>query len=290
MEKKTSVIWRTLIPTYQRRDQQQPPPGWLDNVTGYDQNHGDDDGTNKLYPPPPAYVPIPEHDRNSAVPNVSVPVVSEDLARQALMQFVGKKWTHSSKPARGMIFKDMKPFTVYRYRLETYTESRSSAWDCEPYTNQFVDGPHYGMSPPPWDVPVEVPPMYTDVSLKVRVPHSSFVKECHQCDGKGKVRCRNCHGKGKRRCMSCSGNGRKKKKRCSSCSGSGRKRCSSCSGKGLKTCKSCLGHQNLLHFIQLSVTWKNHVFEFIPDRYPEFPIKKFEKVSGDAFFVEESIL
>ena len=35
---------------------------------------------------------------------------------------------------------------------------------------------------------------------------------------------------------------------------------------------------------------KNHVFEFVPDRLPEFPLKKFEKVSGDAFFVDESIL
>uniref|UniRef100_A0A4W5JPG2 Uncharacterized protein n=1 Tax=Hucho hucho TaxID=62062 RepID=A0A4W5JPG2_9TELE len=45
-----------------------------------------------------------------------------------------------------------------------------------------------------------------------------------------------------------------------------------------------------MHFIQLTITWKNHVFEFVPDRLPEFPLKKFEKVSGDAFFVDESIL
>ncbi|KAJ8259298.1 hypothetical protein COCON_G00183100 [Conger conger] len=137
---------------------------------------------------------------------------------------------------------------------------------------------------------MEVPPMYTDVSLKVRVPHSSFVKVCHQCHGRGKVKCRNCFGRGKTKCLSCSGNGRKGKRRCSTCSGSGRRRCIQCFGKGHKTCKSCLGHQNLLHFIQLTVTWKNQVHAFIPDRYPEFPIKKFEKVSGDAFFVDESIL
>lgn len=40
--------------------------------------------------------------------------VSEDAARDALLQFVGKKWTYSSKPAKNLIFKDMKPFTVYR--------------------------------------------------------------------------------------------------------------------------------------------------------------------------------
>lgn len=35
---------------------------------------------------------------------------------------------------------------------------------------------------------------------------------------------------------------------------------------------------------------KNQVFEFIPDRLPEFPLKKFEKVSGEAFFVDEHLL
>lgn len=35
---------------------------------------------------------------------------------------------------------------------------------------------------------------------------------------------------------------------------------------------------------------KNQVYEFIPARLPEFPIKKFEKVSGEAFFIDESLL
>lgn len=43
-------------------------------------------------------------------------------------------------------------------------------------SGQVVDGPQYGMSPPPWDIPVSVPLRYTDVVEKVRVPHSSLVK------------------------------------------------------------------------------------------------------------------
>lgn len=35
---------------------------------------------------------------------------------------------------------------------------------------------------------------------------------------------------------------------------------------------------------------KNNVSEFIPDRQPDFPDRKFEKVSGDAFFIDESLL
>ncbi|KAG7478173.1 hypothetical protein MATL_G00077580 [Megalops atlanticus] len=267
-----------------------PPPGWLDNVTGYDGMFPDQDCADILYPPPKDHVPVPENDRGSAVPEVRVPVVTEDVAREALLQFVGKKWTYSSKPARNMVFKDLRPFTVYRYRLETFTESRSSTWKFEPYTDQFVDGPQYGMSPPPWDVMVQPPHPFVDSTLDVRVPHSSFIKTCHQCQGRGRVRCKRCHGKRKVLCTYCRGNGRARKKRCSHCHGTGRKRCTPCHGKGSQVCSSCKGHKNLMHFIQLTIKRKNHTFEFIPDRLPEFPVKKFEKVSGDPFFVDESVL
>lgn len=39
-----------------------------------------------------------------------------------------------------------------------------------------MDGPQYGMSPAPWDIPVSLPQRYTDKVEKIRVPHSSFVK------------------------------------------------------------------------------------------------------------------
>ena len=100
-------------------------------------------------------------------------------------------------------------------------------------------------------------------------------------------------------------------------------RCISCQGHGFKTCSVCHGSQNLLHYIQLTVTWcvrdthrysdtwraevhhlfvylcvcvcvcvcrKNNVDDFIPDRQPDFPDKKFEKVTGDPFFIDESVL
>ncbi|KTF71740.1 hypothetical protein cypCar_00042398 [Cyprinus carpio] len=34
---------------------------------------------------------------------------------------------------------------------------------------------------------------------------------------------------------------------------------------------------------------KNQVFVFIPNRVPGFPLKKFEKVSGEAFFVDDNL-
>ncbi|XP_052394401.1 protein SSUH2 homolog isoform X2 [Carassius gibelio] len=248
----------TFDPNLPEEGPSAPPPGWLDSVTGYEEHTGGD-CTDQICPPPPDFVPKPENDKNASVPNVMVPTVSEDVARDALLQFVGKKWTYSSKPAKNLIFKELIPFTVYRYRLETFTESRSSAWESEPHTGQCVDGPQNGVSPPPWNVQVSYPPKFTNAVQKVRVPHSSFIKPCHRCHGNGKVRCTHCRGQGLTRCMFCHGSGHSRNRRCTTCHGRGRKR-------------------------------KNQVFEFIPNRVPEFPLKKFEKVSGEAFFVDENLL
>ncbi|KAF0034716.1 hypothetical protein F2P81_012474 [Scophthalmus maximus] len=327
-----------------------PPPGWLDDIHGYQGHKGGQDD-NPLYPPPPAYNPQPELNRNTLVPNVRVPTVSEDEARHALLKFVESKWTYSSKPARNLTFKELKPITVYRYRLETYTETRTSTWQFESYNGQMVDGPQYGMCPAPWDIPVTLPQRYTDMVEKVRVPHTSFVKLCHTCNGCGRTRCVSCYGRGveiilrpnqkiffsqhksdivspslrcssggdtdtlehaepseherlhnveaigdvtrivvlQKRCTICY-HGRSRNKRCTSCHGRGRKRCTHCHGHGYKTCSICHGSKNLLHFILLTVTWKNNVGDFIPDRQPDFPDKKFKKVTGDPFFVDESVL
>ncbi|KAI9540609.1 hypothetical protein NQZ68_038982 [Dissostichus eleginoides] len=265
-----------------------PPPGFLDDVHGYLGHKGE--GDHPLYPPPPAYVPQPELNKNTLVPEVKVPTVSEDVAREALLKFVESKWRYSSKPARNMVFKQLKPITVYRYRLETYTETRTSAWEFEPFTGQVVDGPQYGASPPPWDIPLMLPQRYSDRVEKTRVPHSSFVKMCHKCNGCGRTRCVGCHGRGQKRCPFCHGHGRSRNKRCNSCNGRGRKRCISCHGRGYKTCSVCQGSQNMLHSIQLTVTWKNNISNFIPDRQPDFPDKNFENVSGDPFFIDESNL
>lgn len=35
---------------------------------------------------------------------------------------------------------------------------------------------------------------------------------------------------------------------------------------------------------------KNNIDHFIPDRQPDFPDEKFQKVSGDPFFIDENVL
>ncbi|XP_056885526.1 protein SSUH2 homolog [Takifugu flavidus] len=232
-----------------------------------------------LYPPPPAYTPQPEANRNTLVPDVRVPKVSEDQAREALLRFVESRWRYSSKPARNLAFRQLQALTVYRYRLETYTETRTSSWQFEVYNGQPVDGAEFGVSPPPWEIPVPPPQIFTDRVETLRVPHSSIVKK----------HCILCHGRGHRRIP---GNHKRASKTriCTSCHGRGRKRCSFCQGRGFKTCSACQGSQNLVHYIQLTVTWKNNVSVFIPDRQPDFPDQNFEKVSGEPFFLDENTL
>ncbi|XP_041080738.1 protein SSUH2 homolog isoform X1 [Polyodon spathula] len=266
------------------------PSGLLDTVSGYEGTPSDGVGEDKIYPPPSDRLPKPANDQNASVPHVRLPTVSEDTARAALLEYVGRKWNYRSKPAKELVFRDLTPFTTYRYRLETFTESRGTAWAFEPYTNQLVDGPQYGDPPPPWDVMVEVPPMYIDSCQKVRVPHTSFVKVCHRCHGKGHVQCSQCNGWGKTQCSFCFGSGHRSGESCTFCHGSGQSRCFHCSGRGTKTCDICKGHRNLMHFIQLIVTWKNQIYQHVPDRCPDFPVKLFEKVNGDKFFVDESAL
>ncbi|CAL8383610.1 unnamed protein product [Boreogadus saida] len=167
-------------PTIPEEGPSAPPAGWLDDVQGYQGHGGADPGHNPLYPPPPAYSAQPELNRNTSVPEVRVPVVSEDEARTALLKFVESKWNYSTKPARNMTFRTLQPVVVYRYWLETYTETRTSSWACEPFSGQTVDGPQYGLSPPPWEVPVSPPQRYEDQVQMTRVPHSSFVKVPHR--------------------------------------------------------------------------------------------------------------
>uniref|UniRef100_A0A3B4XE39 Ssu-2 homolog n=1 Tax=Seriola lalandi dorsalis TaxID=1841481 RepID=A0A3B4XE39_SERLL len=278
-----------------------PPPGWLDDIHGY-QGHKGGRESLVLFCSLLGFFSA----TFSNLPLLLVPTISEDVARDALLKFVESKWRYSSKPARNLTFKELNPITVYRYRLETYTETRTSAWQFEPYNGQVVDGPQYGMSPPPWDVPVTLPQRYTDVVENIRVPHTSFVKTCHKCHGCGRTRCISCFGRGQVRCISSyildiyilymrqqeRQSGKFHDSRCTFCHGNGRSRnkCHFCHGHGYKTCSVCHGSQNLMHFILLTVTWKNNVEEFIPDRQPDFPDKKFEKVTGDPFFIDQNLL
>uniref|UniRef100_A0A8C4WAJ5 Ssu-2 homolog n=1 Tax=Gopherus evgoodei TaxID=1825980 RepID=A0A8C4WAJ5_9SAUR len=213
-----------------------------------------------------------------------IPTMTEDMARNAFLSFVNSKCCYGNKAAGELVIQDLRQMTVYRYRLETYHESRLSEWTFQPFTNNLVDGPQNGASPQPWDIKVQAPPMFQDDTKKFRVPHSSLVKVFQSMDQlKSRAKCM--------RCVTCSGTRHRKKqqKRCKMRSGTGRKRCSTCSGRGNKTCRTCQGEKKLLHFIQLIITWKNKMFEFVSEHQLNFPGELLSKVNGENVFKDENV-
>nr|XP_014586931.2 protein SSUH2 homolog isoform X4 [Equus caballus] len=251
-------------------------------------------GGQQIFFPPSEAPGRPQEPRcwSSFLEHSRVPVVTEEVAREALLSFVNSKCCYGSAAAGDLIIQELKPQTLCRYRLETFSESRISEWTFQPFTSHSVDGPHRGTSPRLWDIKVQVPPMFQEDTRKFQVPHSSLVKQCHKCHGRGCYKCSGCHGAGLARCPSCSGAKRRARqpRRCQLCSGSGRRRCSTCSGRGSKTCATCKGEKKLLHFIQLVIMWKNSLFEFVTEHQLDCPAELLAKAKGENLFKDENTM
>ncbi|XP_016102911.1 protein SSUH2 homolog [Sinocyclocheilus grahami] len=215
---------------------------------------------------------IPPSDFGSAQPQApssaparrfDIPAITEELAQEAFIKYASSKCCYSSKPAKEMVFTDLQSLNTYRYRLETFTESRTTEWDSEPYNGQVVDG--FGVAPAPWSIPVPIPSLFQDCEKAVRVPHTSTVKT---------------------RCSYCGGTGRTGYNRCSPCHGSGMTRCHSCGGVGSITCKTCKGQGKLLCFIKLKITWKNNIHVALIDKGSGFPVELLVQISGEKLLTD----
>jgi len=58
------------------------------------------------------------------------------------------------------------------------------------------------------EVPVRLRPAPFSTGLHTcELPHSSFVKRCHGCSGRGRLKCNSCYGVGYEVCLGCSGRG-----------------------------------------------------------------------------------
>uniref|UniRef100_U3I5E5 Ssu-2 homolog n=1 Tax=Anas platyrhynchos platyrhynchos TaxID=8840 RepID=U3I5E5_ANAPP len=214
-------------------------------------------------------------------------------ARTALLRFVATRHCYGSRAAAELHIQELRPRVTYRYRLETFSESRLSEWAFEPFTSKCL--PPGDIPPDLWDVEVGVPPLFQGQTRRCRVPRSALVRECHRCHGRGRSQCGACHGAGRvRSCGSSHQEGSrrrlKQQKRCQLCSGTGRSRCSTCSGRGSKTCTTCQGEKKLRHFRQLVITWRNNVFEFVSEHHPNFPGELLSKVSGENIFQDENVV
>ncbi|XP_071984321.1 protein SSUH2 homolog [Engystomops pustulosus] len=64
-------------------------------------------------------------------------------------------------------------------------------------------------------------------------------------------------------------------------------RCPGCGGFGYRRCLTCSGTGKLHQFLQLTVQWENHNFEFIADNKSDFPTECFKNVTGLKMFYDE---
>ncbi|XP_066500399.1 protein SSUH2 homolog [Hoplias malabaricus] len=258
-----------------------PPANMFDNVPGYEVTVAGGGGG---YPPPPMpTVPMPVPEPGPLQPNLHIPSITEDAAYEAFVGYASSKCCYSTGPAKDGVITSMEPFNTYRYRLETFTESRTTELSHEPYTNQPVDA-SIQPAPGPWEILAKTPPFFQDNTQNIRVPYTSSVKPCHKCQGMGRTPCKECAGCGSKVCSECNGTGLcHDNNHCTQCSGQGRENCSKCS-EGFKECSLCRGKRQLLVFTNLKVQWTNNKEDFVVEQSSGLRVKKFSKVSGREMF------
>ncbi|XP_065910463.1 protein SSUH2 homolog isoform X2 [Dysidea avara] len=264
-----------------------PPLGHMDFVAGYDNVKFD----NFLFPPPPAYGDVIRPPSVNSDMHPTVPAVTEEEARDALIKYVSTKWCYSSKAARELVFTNITPSTALHYQLETFTEGRQASWTYEPYNGLSVDSPANGPAPQPWDVVVNPPEMFKDGNYCTIVPHTASVKTCYSCSGRCAKNCVKCRRKGHIRCTNCRTgyHGRRgRKMQCIVCFGTNRISCYACNGAGLSPCEICCGMGKLKWYIKLEVTWKNNNAHHVIEK-TTLPDHLIKNVSGRIVFEAEHL-
>ncbi|XP_065104279.1 protein SSUH2 homolog isoform X1 [Paramisgurnus dabryanus] len=259
-----------------------PPASMFDTIPGYEGTLAG--GGGGYLPPPMPTVPMPGPEQAPTPTNWDIPSISEDKARESLQKYVSSKCCYRSAPVKDGVITSMETFNTYRYRLESFTESRTSEWSQEPYTGQVVDA---GIQPAPlaWQIPTNPPAFFNDKKQTIKVPYTSSVKNCHACLGLGRGPCTTCAGAGSKVCWSCNGSGfRQAQDRCMNCRGLGRERCNSCNGHGSRECETCRGKRQMLVFINLIVKWSTEKDDFVAQQSSGLRVKNLESVSGKRLF------
>ncbi|XP_070559145.1 protein SSUH2 homolog isoform X2 [Ptychodera flava] len=266
-----------------------PPAEKMDQVSGYDNMQG-------APLPPPSYneamMQSSYPEQSEVTPNM--PTITEDQARDALLQHVSENCCYGAKAARELSFSNIMPSNAFHYILDTFTEKRSTKWAQEPYHGQPIDGPYNGPAPGPWQIEARQPPPFTAQVTHVEVPHTASVKPCHDCLGLGRKRCYHCYGRGRTRCTHCHGRGhhthyhegRHERRQCHFCHGWGRKRCFLCHGHGHVVCRTCNGRCQLKCFIRLTIEWIVHHDDHIVER-TALPDTLIRGVSGETVFNQQ---
>ncbi|CAM4718860.1 unnamed protein product [Leuciscus chuanchicus] len=259
-----------------------PPANMFDTVPGYEGTVAG--GGGGYLPPPMPTVPMPVPEQAPSPPDWHIPSISEERAREAFATYVSSKCCYSSGPVKDGVITNMESFNTYRYRLETFMESRSTEWSQEPFAGQPVDA-GVQPAPGPWQIAAQAPAFFQDHKQTIRVPYTSSVKNCHLCLGMGRNPCNACTGAGNKVCWVCNGSGfRQSNDRCTHCNGRGRENCSSCSGNGSCQCDTCHGKRQLIVFINLNVKWSTEKEDFVAQDLSGLRVENLEKVSGKELF------
>ncbi|KAM4587495.1 protein SSUH2 homolog isoform 1-T1 [Odontesthes bonariensis] len=263
-----------------------PPANMFGNVPGYE---GIAAGGGGYLPPPMPAEPIAPPQPGPAPADWSIPSLSEDVAREAFISFASSHCCYRSDPATDGVITNMEPCNTFRYRLETFTESRSTEWAHKPHEGEQPDF-YTQTAPQPWEVRVTPPNLFTNHKEEIRVPYTSSLKECHSCHAQGTMACKECQGNGYKPCFVCNGTGTKNDETCTRCNASGKDRCSDCDAHGTKKCDTCGGKRQLLTYIQLKVEWTNHVEDHLVEQNSGLTVDDLHSVSGKELFKNNQYL
>ncbi|PAA47526.1 hypothetical protein BOX15_Mlig027292g2 [Macrostomum lignano] len=224
-----------------------------------------------------------------------LPKVTEEIARQTLIEHSPKKCCNGQGHLRTMPITKVENTLAWHYSLESFVESRFTCWSYEPYTGQQFDGRENGRAPGPWDIELHPKEMFADEDREITVPHSASVKPCHHCSQSGRVPCRKCRGKKTVSCSGCSGQGKKmqtqgavpRKVVCGDCDGHGKKRCPVCQGNGDEQCSTCKGQKRLVITVKMKCEWRRKDVDFIEEK-TDMPDELVRNVTGKVIFEEEA--
>ncbi|KAK3512507.1 hypothetical protein QTP70_015657 [Hemibagrus guttatus] len=219
-----------------------------------------------------------------------IPALTKEEAQKAFCSFAKSECCYSSGPATDGVITNMEHFNTYRYRLETYTESRKMEWTTKPYEGQPLNA-FTQIVPNPWEIQVQVPAMFTDTTKDIEVPNTASVKPCDTCSASGHCQCTKCHGSKSIQCSMCTGAGKgAEEKVCVNCNGAGKVKCPDCSGQGTIVCNTCKGKQKLLMYIKLIVEWKNNVDDYIVEQSSGLEKKHLDAVTGKKLFKDTKFM
>ncbi|XP_026189387.1 protein SSUH2 homolog [Mastacembelus armatus] len=267
------------------------PDSLYNNIPGYEAMLSV--STGELCHPPVLSEQYARPEIQSSCPTWEIPSLSKEDALKALLMYASEKTCYSTKPAKEGVITNMEVFDTYRYRLETFTETRTTEWCHMPYYGQTIDTS--GQIPPgPWEMEVKTPPFFFDSSETIEVPHTAFVKMCHFCNAVGTTLCFTCSGACFNRCSACHGSGYfsyyPNMQICWTCGGAGRLTCWDCSGEGRLTCSVCSGKRKIKVSINLVVNWLNSIDEDCVELSSGLQMFKLRSAPGISVFTDSNYM